>query len=31
MRMVIINKRPWAVGLDWSSTRLDKLSRSRLL
>lgn len=31
MRMVIINKRPWAVGLDWSSTRMEKLSRSRLL
>lgn len=31
MRMVIINKRPWAVGLDWSSTRMEKLSRPRLL
>lgn len=31
MRMIIINKRPWAVGLDWSSTRMEKLSRPRLL
>lgn len=31
MRMVIINNRPWAVGLDWSSTRVEKLSRQRLL
>lgn len=31
MRMVVINKRPWAVGLDWSSTRMEKLSRPRLL
>lgn len=30
MRMVIINNRPWAVGLDWSSTRMEKLSRPRL-
>ena len=31
MRMVIIDKRPWAVGLDWSSTRLEKLSKLQLL
>lgn len=31
MRMVIINNRAWAVGLDWSSTRTEKLSRLQLL
>lgn len=31
MRMVLINKRSWAVGLDWSSPRMEKLSRRRLL
>ena len=31
MRMVVINKRAWAVGMDWSSTRLEKLSRPELL
>lgn len=31
MRMVIVNKRSWAVGMDWSSTRLEKLSRPELL
>jgi len=29
--MVIINKRPWAVGLDWSSSRMEKLSKIQLL
>lgn len=31
MRMVIIDKHPWAVGLDWSSPRLEKLSKLQLL
>lgn len=31
MRMVLVNKRPWAVGMDWSCTRLEKLSRPELL
>ncbi|GAB1253032.1 type 4b pilus protein PilO2 [Desulfovibrio falkowii] len=31
MRMTIINNRAWAVGLDWSSTRTEKLSRLQLL
>lgn len=31
MRMVIINKRSWAVGMDWSSTKLTRLPRPRLL